>query len=371
MNCRTPSISTLAPGNESWKIIFDFLLYLKEWGNECEAKRYNFMSDKLCRFLVENCNYKYLMTARLNQDSIERFFSMMRYCYGSNDHPDSRLFIEMYRLVSTFSLIKPPKGSNVTSSEIFNVLLSIRDIDNTNSRIEQWETQIDTILDSGCQSDVLSDAIDSLNEHDYCQSTPLTYAITYVAGYYCKKTIQLPEFSSISENHKLIELRSNGKLLHPSIQLNKLINIIESCIIQVIKNNEDVTTDTLFRITAALETISHAILFTRRIIIFYLITRMHFICKQINKNNSIEKMKTRVYARTCASVRTIEQYGIFLGRPTRRSHAASSRVFAWRSYRKCVLSSVLNPFFFPFLSCLRHSIPRARCSNSDESSRFS
>lgn len=117
----------------------------------------------------------------------------------------------------------------------------------------------------------------------------------------CKKTIQLPEFSNIPENHKLIELRSKGNLLHPSVQLYDLISILESCIIQV-TGNEDVTADTLFRITAALEEISplpligcekHNIIFTRRIIIFYLTTRMHFICKQINKNESEQKTKTK------------------------------------------------------------------------------
>ncbi|KAL0108662.1 hypothetical protein PUN28_015258 [Cardiocondyla obscurior] len=84
MNCRT-SISSLAPGNDSWKIISEFSLYLKEWGKMCEANGYHFISNssfyglkitikstlELCSFLVEKCNYKYIMTARLNQDSLE------------------------------------------------------------------------------------------------------------------------------------------------------------------------------------------------------------------------------------------------------------------------------------------------------------
>lgn len=34
----------------------------------------------------------------------------------------------MYKLVSTYSLIKTPKGSNVSGGEIVDVLLKIKDI---------------------------------------------------------------------------------------------------------------------------------------------------------------------------------------------------------------------------------------------------
>ena len=59
---------------------------------------------------------------------------MMRECCGANDHPDSNLFIQMYRLISTYSIAKPPKGSNVSSLDIFQVLLSVQDIEDVNER---------------------------------------------------------------------------------------------------------------------------------------------------------------------------------------------------------------------------------------------
>ena len=40
----------------------------------------------------------------------------------------------MYRLVSTYSLVKPPKGSNISGGEILDVLLSIKDISDADER---------------------------------------------------------------------------------------------------------------------------------------------------------------------------------------------------------------------------------------------
>lgn len=59
---------------------------------------------------------------------------MMRYC--CNDHPDSQLFIQIYKLISTYSLVKSPKGCNVSSTEIMNVLLDIKDIPDIKERRE-------------------------------------------------------------------------------------------------------------------------------------------------------------------------------------------------------------------------------------------
>ena len=79
----------------------------------------------------------------------QRFFEMMRESCDANDHPDSNLFIQMYRLISTYSLVKPPRSSNFSSTEIFDLLLSIEDIEDAEQRKEQWEAQWDTILDTG------------------------------------------------------------------------------------------------------------------------------------------------------------------------------------------------------------------------------
>lgn len=52
----------------------------------------------------------------------------MRGACGANTHPDPKQFIQVYRLLSTASLIKPPRGSNVTGGEMLQSLTSYSDV---------------------------------------------------------------------------------------------------------------------------------------------------------------------------------------------------------------------------------------------------
>ncbi|XP_031781250.1 uncharacterized protein LOC107981268 [Nasonia vitripennis] len=202
MNSRTP-MNTLRPDNEMWKNIESFLHFLREWESKAkkEINKYEFITDQtcyglkvslqgaleICRFLAKDCNFKYLMTARLNQDNLERFFGMMRNCCGSNDYPDSALFIQMHKLVSTYSLVKPQKGSNISGGEIIDILLKIKDIQNIDERQQQCNAQIGTILDKGLNTDILPDAAKIMEDHDYFKYSTSDYVTAYVAGFVARK----------------------------------------------------------------------------------------------------------------------------------------------------------------------------------------
>ena len=67
--------------------IESFFNYLQEWEKEAknEKNKYEFITDstcygwkislqaafEICKFLVDECEFQYLMTARLNQDNLE------------------------------------------------------------------------------------------------------------------------------------------------------------------------------------------------------------------------------------------------------------------------------------------------------------
>lgn len=150
----------------------------------------------------------------------------MRECCGSNNHPDSTLFVQMFKLLSTYSLVKPPRGCNVEGNEISTSLLSLKDISNTNKKIEEWEGLVDSILDRGTGSYLLAEASEIMFEHDCSMSETSEYAVAYIAGYIsrrrvrfakykennkflqchdCIKKLVLAENDVISERHKLIE----------------------------------------------------------------------------------------------------------------------------------------------------------------------
>lgn len=72
-------------GNYKYKILIDFYEYLGQWDSEAYLKDAKFLSNNtyeglcvtlktttdLMDFLTTECDYKFLMTARLNQDVLE------------------------------------------------------------------------------------------------------------------------------------------------------------------------------------------------------------------------------------------------------------------------------------------------------------
>jgi len=64
---------------------------------------------------------------------------MFRIC-GSTTKPDPLMFIQVYRLLCFYSLVKPPKGSNVEGTEIFKSLLAEEDFDVPGNSAAEWET---------------------------------------------------------------------------------------------------------------------------------------------------------------------------------------------------------------------------------------
>lgn len=222
-----------------------------------------------------------------------------------------------------YSLIKPPKGCNVSTRELMNVLINIKDIKDIKEREEQWIGQIDTILDRGRNSEMLAYAPSILNDHDSHLCITSDYILTYIAGYVarkgnrflknidnnenviceeCLKTLVLEPNDVIPERHKLIEIKTKGYLINPSLALFNLLSSLEKGIIEATKCGE-INVNTLFEIMGLIDEEKNPVTligcekhnyeFTKNIIRFYLVTRMFFLVKQANRNDNIEREKTK------------------------------------------------------------------------------
>ena len=82
---------------------------------------------------------------------------MIRHAYGSNNHPDPQTFLQLYRLLSTYSLIKPPKGSSIAGSEMLSALLS--------NPMAETPRQGDIVADT---ESILQTLFVYINENNYC-----------------------------------------------------------------------------------------------------------------------------------------------------------------------------------------------------------
>jgi len=69
---------------------------------------------------------------------------------GSGTHPDSVLFIQVCRLLSTYLLVRPPRGSNVSEETLLKAIVSMKDIivRENHEHKRDLKEKIDNILDN-------------------------------------------------------------------------------------------------------------------------------------------------------------------------------------------------------------------------------
>ncbi|KAH7960875.1 hypothetical protein HPB49_024189 [Dermacentor silvarum] len=72
---------------------------------------------ELSLYLLEHCGFKYVLTAKMNQDPLECFFGIIRQAGGQNEHPTFPTFLQLYRMLSLYSLLKPPRFGNCVAPE--------------------------------------------------------------------------------------------------------------------------------------------------------------------------------------------------------------------------------------------------------------
>lgn len=95
----------------------------KETANSLRITLHSTMD--MCRYLIEKFDFKYLLTGKVNQDNLEKFFGTIHQASGCNDHPSSPTFLQLYKLLSIYSIIKPPKSGNCTISEHSSPMIMI------------------------------------------------------------------------------------------------------------------------------------------------------------------------------------------------------------------------------------------------------
>lgn len=76
---------------------------------------------------------------------------MIRGAGGGSTHPESTQFIQLFRLLSLYSLVKPPKGSNVAGADMLQSLLNVKDIHSLTKieRKQKFEEALDEIMLQG------------------------------------------------------------------------------------------------------------------------------------------------------------------------------------------------------------------------------
>ncbi|XP_060846351.1 uncharacterized protein LOC132926017 [Rhopalosiphum padi] len=127
---------------------------------------------ELSKYLLDKCNYSF------------KFFGIIRQVSGPNDHPSTPTFLQMYRMLTVSSSIKPPKSGNCTIDEVQKPVLEICDfkelISNESLReakIKNMKSKLDLIIE-----DKNWDCEDIFLEHDYAKTSVFECVVYYLGG---------------------------------------------------------------------------------------------------------------------------------------------------------------------------------------------
>lgn len=239
---------------------------------------------------------------------------MLRSRGGLDNHPESSKFAQLYRLMSIYSLIKPPKGSNVTGGEICEVLCNEPAIKPTSSNLltkVQVMAKVTKILE--CEEFDPNIDVD-LSENDFSEHCKAIKAaiIGHMSGYvartalarfcdncsFCKKALTSKD-ETLPQNI-LTHFRSYGFLTYPSVELFNLISALETVVLQTL--HDGLKKDTLYTVmdnfvfnNTKLPRVGceeHKYLVTEKVFYFYVTTRMYFASRVNRRENaSIKRSK--------------------------------------------------------------------------------
>ncbi len=113
------------------------------------------------------------------------FFGIIRQAAGSNDHSSAPTFLQLYKLLSTYSILKPPKSGNCTISDDspLTPLISISDLKNIynsekSNLLQNLKTKLNTIIEQ--KEWEFTDIV----EHNYAKAGVVDCLIYYLTGKY-------------------------------------------------------------------------------------------------------------------------------------------------------------------------------------------
>ncbi|XP_023229577.1 uncharacterized protein LOC111629883 [Centruroides sculpturatus] len=111
---------------------------------------------------------------------------MIRQGSGSNSHPTTVQFLYLYRLMTVYSLVRPPKRASV-QTDPGSMLITLKNLLHSHKKPfrevqEQLEEHLENLL---CDPSLYyGDPSDSeLLDHDYCTPETFKFILHYLGGY--------------------------------------------------------------------------------------------------------------------------------------------------------------------------------------------
>lgn len=153
---------------KNFDVLESFIKWLNDWEEDVKARRIDpikFLSQttaeelrvtvqstvQLSNYLLKKCDFKYVLTAKSNQDVLEKFFGVIRQAGGQNEHPCLPIFLQLYSILSIYSLVKPHKYGNcqlLPSEEprlrtLYHLTSAFKDDVPSQSQLDELKSRLD------------------------------------------------------------------------------------------------------------------------------------------------------------------------------------------------------------------------------------
>lgn len=171
----------------------------------------------------------------------QKFFGIIRQSCGPHDHPTTPTFLHLYKILSVYSVLKPPKYGNCSVTSTDTPQISLADLHeifhNKDScrteKITKLKTKLDELIEEGVWEPC--DILPNCSNNEECSIRDSI--IYYVCGYVTKKILKWKKcskcisfFKTCNANHpaaELVSLKTNGKLIYPNTYLYDFLSTVE------------------------------------------------------------------------------------------------------------------------------------------------
>lgn len=262
--------------------------------------------------------FRYVLTNKMNQDPIERFFGKIRLAGSQNDQPSMPTFMQLYNTMSIYSLLRPPKFGNccvvdekpLLDASDFRALIELGSASNSSPGfIDQLKEKLDKLIlveDWECE-DVIT-----VNGKDTAQVVDCI--LYYVVGFLsrklmktttcdcCRSAFTIPQNSSAEAS--LTSTKSRGGLLHLNANLFELLRVAEE---HFAKNadSQSVYWETVEHVldtkTLTFPCAQHKEEVIAQILHYFLTMRMRQHCKAATMNLKKQAQEKKKLAKLCSS----------------------------------------------------------------------
>ncbi|XP_025206355.1 uncharacterized protein LOC112602477 [Melanaphis sacchari] len=248
---------------------------------------------------------------------MKQFFGIARQVSGPNDHPCSSTFLQIYKTLSVYSILRPPKTGNCKILDSGTPKITIDDLKNVfnndtterTNKINLLKQKLDMLVVQETEIDIVFDT----SIHSYFKAETKDCVIYYICGYItknytkritcelCRKALIDSKNYSDKPEATLVNLKTKGGLIHPNEFVFKILSAVEDSFSKFCDSNDvfELTLNNFFEEYGPIKfpCADHKTEILKFILSDYIVMRMRQYTLVMNKNQNKNNAKKKKHSK--------------------------------------------------------------------------